>query len=87
MRFDTLLQHDIRAKHSIEKKALIEAIFAASKQFGRASHQVVSARANAWKAMLSMEKELDDARLEVKLVPRAMSCIEELEMSLDLQDF
>ena len=56
----------------------------AEKEFGKTSPQANAARRVALQELMKMPKELDAGRLEVPIVSKPFSCVEELMMHLDM---
>ena len=82
--FETDALEEIKKKQCIRRKELMSDVILAEKEFGKRSPQANAARRIALQEMMAMPKDLDVERLEVEIVPKAFSCIEALEMHLDM---
>ena len=85
--FSTELLNDIKAKQTLKIKELMGTVESVDREFGRNSPQANAARRVALQEMLiKMPSELDAGMLEIKLVQKHFSCVEELAMNLDLDE-
>lgn len=82
--FETLDLEEIKRRQAIRRKELMSDVTAAEKEFGKTSPQANAARRVALREMMKMPKELDIGRLEVPIVSKPFSCVEELVMHLDM---
>lgn len=82
--FETLDLEEIKRRQAIRRKELMSDVTAAEKEFGKTSPQANAARRVALQEMMKMPKELDAGRLEVPIVSKPFSCVEELLMHLDM---
>ncbi len=85
--FETLELEAIKRRQAARRKELMGDVTAAEKEFGKASPQANAARRVALQEMMKMPKELDAGRLEVPIVSKPFSCVEELVMHLDMLEF
>jgi hypothetical protein len=85
--FSTELFNDIKVNQSLKIKELMNTVAAADREFGRNSLQANATRKSVLqKLMIEMPNELATGMLEIKLVQRHFSCVEELAMNLDLDE-
>jgi len=82
--FETLELNEIKRRQNTRRRELLSDVTMAEKQFGKMSPQANAARRVALQEMMKMPKELDAGRLEVPIVSKPFSCIEELVMHLDM---
>ena len=82
--FETLELEAIKRRQAARRKELMSDITMAEKEFGKASPQANAARLVALQEMMKMPKELDAGRLEVPIVSKPFSCVEEMMMHLDM---
>jgi len=81
--FETLELEEIKRRQAIRRKELMGDVIMAEKEFGKTSPQANAARRIALQEMMKMPNELDARRLNIHLVSKPYSCIEELEIFLD----
>lgn len=82
--FETLELEAIKRRQAARRKELMSDVTMAEKEFGKTSPQANAARRVALQEMMKMPKELDAGRLEVPIVSKSFSCVEELLMHLDM---
>ncbi len=82
--FETLELEEIKRRQIARRKELMSDVTAAEKEFGKTSPQANAARRVALQELMKMPKELDAGRLEVPIVSKPFSCIEEMMMHLDM---
>lgn len=81
--FETLELEEIKRRQVARRKELMSDVTMAEKEFGKTSPQANAARRVALQEMMKMPDELDAGRLEVPIVSKPFSCIEEM-MHLDM---
>ena len=82
--FETLELEEIKRRQAARRKELMSNVTMAEKEFGKTSPQANAARRVALQEMMKMPKELDAGRLEVPIVSKPFSSVEELMMHLDM---
>lgn len=82
--FETLELEAIKRRQAARRKELMSDVTMAEKEFGKTSPQANAARRVALQEMMKMPKELDAGRLEVPIVSKPFSCVEEMMMHLDM---
>ena len=82
--FETLELEAIKRRQVARRNELMSNVSMAEKEFGKTSPQANAARRVALQEMMKMPKELDAGRLEVPMVSKPFSCIEEMMMHLDM---
>ena len=82
--FDTCKLVDIKSRQAARTIRLMHDISIAEKTFGKRSLHTNAIRQKALNELMNMPNELNEGKIIVELVPRHFSCIEDLEIFLDL---